>query len=88
MLANEQAWRTEQEIRAGLLHLWSVMAACVERGFQREGVLPGGLKVPRRAPALFRELSGTATQDPLQVMDWVNLYALAVNEENASGAGS
>ena len=85
MLANEQAWRTEQEVRSGLLELWSVMVACVERGFQREGVLPGGLKVPRRAPDLFRELSGSASQDPLQVMDWVNLYALAVNEENASG---
>jgi L-serine dehydratase len=69
MLANEQAWRSEEEIRAGMLHLWSVMEECVERGFHREGVLPGGLKVPRRAPAL----------------DWVNLYALAVNEENAAG---
>ncbi|MCW2768333.1 MAG: sdaA [Nocardioides sp.] len=85
MLANELAWRTEQEIRDGLLHLWSVMVACVERGYHREGVLPGGLKVPRRAPDLFRELSGSASQDPLQVMDWVNLYALSVNEENASG---
>jgi L-serine dehydratase len=85
MLANEQAWRTEQEVRDGLLHLWSVMVACVDRGFRREGVLPGGLKVSRRAPALFRELSGSSMQDPLQVMDWVNLFALAVNEENASG---
>ena len=85
MLANEQAWRSEQEIRDGMLHLWSEMAACVERGFQREGVLPGGLKVPRRAPRLFRELSASASQDPLHVIDWVNLYALSVNEENASG---
>jgi L-serine dehydratase len=86
MLANEQAWRTEAEVRSGLLHLWSVMQACVERGCRREGVLPGGLKVPRRAPALFQELSrDTASTDPLQVMDWVNLFALAVNEENASG---
>jgi L-serine dehydratase len=86
MLANEQAWRTEQEVRDGLLHLWSVMAACIERGFHREaGVLPGGLKVPRRAPGLFGELSRSSSQDPLQVMDWVNLFALAVNEENASG---
>jgi L-serine dehydratase len=85
MLANEQAWRSEQEIRDGMLHLWSVMAACVERGFHREGVLPGGLKVPRRAPALFRELSQSGSQDPFLVMDWVNLFALAVNEENASG---
>ncbi|MFI6674071.1 L-serine ammonia-lyase [Kribbella sp. NPDC050470] len=85
MLANEQAWRSEQEIRDGMLHLWSVMAQCVERGFHREGVLPGGLKVPRRAPALFQELSESSGRDPLHVMDWVNLFALAVNEENAAG---
>jgi L-serine dehydratase len=85
MLANEQAWRSEEEIRAGMLHLWSVMEECVERGFHREGVLPGGLKVPRRAPALYRELSKNDRVDPLHVVDWVNLYALAVNEENASG---
>ena len=86
MLANEQAWRTEAQVRSGLLHLWSVMQSCVERGCRREGVLPGGLKVPRRAPALFRELSrDTSSTDPLRVMDWVNLFALAVNEENASG---
>ena len=85
MLANEQAWRTEAEIRAGMLHLWSVMEACVEAGVHRGGVLPGGLRVPRRAPALYRELSAKGYDDPLHVMDWVNLYALAVNEENASG---
>jgi L-serine dehydratase len=85
MMANEQAWRSEEEIRDGMLHLWSEMTACVERGFKREGVLPGGLKVPRRAPRLFRELSASASQDPLHVIDWVNLYALSVNEENASG---
>jgi L-serine dehydratase len=85
MLVNEQAWRTETEIRAGLLELWEVMAACVERGFTREGVLPGGLKVPRRAPQLFRDLSERGGSDPLHVVDWVNLYALSVNEENASG---
>jgi L-serine dehydratase len=91
MLANEQAWRTEAEIRAGLLGLWSVMEACVHRGCHREGILPGGLKVPRRAPALFADLTrawqagAEGWRDPLHVMDWVNLYALAVNEENASG---
>ena len=86
MLANEQVWRSEAEVRAGMLHLWSVMQACVERGCSREGLLPGGLKVPRRAPALFRTLSqDTHPLDPLHVVDWVNLYALAVNEENASG---
>ncbi|HEX4472434.1 MAG TPA: L-serine ammonia-lyase [Nocardioides sp.] len=85
MFANEQAWRSETEIREGMLHLWSVMAECVERGFHREGVLPGGLRVPRRAPALFRDLTGRSEADPLHVLDWVNLYALSVNEENASG---
>ena len=85
MFANEQAWRSEDEIRAGMLELWEVMAACVERGFHREGVLPGGLKVPRRAPGMYRDLNARWTTDPLHVMDWVNAFALAVNEENASG---
>ncbi|WP_125565742.1 L-serine ammonia-lyase [Nocardioides baekrokdamisoli] len=85
MLANELAWRTEEEIRAGMLNLWAVMTACVERGFHREGVLPGGLQVPRRAPGMYRDLSARWTTDPLHVMDWVNAFALAVNEENASG---
>jgi len=84
MLANEQAWRSEEEIRAGLVHLWSVMRACVDRGCRTRGVLPGGLQVPRRAPSLHDELR-QETGDPLQVMDWVNLFALAVNEENAAG---
>jgi L-serine dehydratase len=86
MLANEQAWRTEEEVRSGLLHLWQVMATCVDSGCAREGVLPGGLKVPRRAPELFRTLSSEAgSDDATRVMDWVNLFALAVNEENAAG---
>ncbi|KAA1428703.1 L-serine ammonia-lyase [Nocardioides antri] len=85
MLANEQSWRSESEIRDGLLHLWSVMAECIQNGFHREGVLPGGLRVPRRAPALYRDLTAQGDADPLHVVDWVNLYALAVNEENASG---
>jgi L-serine dehydratase len=85
MFANEASWRSEAEIREGMLHLWSVMAACVQSGFRRDGVLPGGLRVPRRAPALYRDLSAKGDSDPLHVMDWVNLYALAVNEENASG---
>jgi L-serine dehydratase len=86
MLANELAWRTEAQIRQGLLNLWSVMAASVEAGCRREGVLPGGLNVPRRAPDLHRDLSsGRGSGDPLRVMDWVNLFALAVNEENAAG---
>jgi len=86
MLGNELSWRTEAEVRDGLLHLWAVMAECVEAGCHREGVLPGGLRVPRRAPGLYRDLmSGAGEGDPLTVMDWVNLFALAVNEENASG---
>ena len=86
MLANELAWRTEDEVRAGLLNLWRVMVACVEAGSRNEGVLPGGLRVPRRAPALHRELVADAdTSDPMRVLDWVNLFALAVNEENAAG---
>ena len=85
MLANELTWRTEAEVRAGLLEIWRVMAACVEEGCHREGVLPGGLKVPRRAPELYAKLSAAGSSDPLDVIDWVNLFALAVNEQNASG---
>jgi L-serine dehydratase len=86
MLANETAWRPEAEVRAGLLKIWAVMAECVRNGCTREGVLPGGLKVRRRAPELYRKLrSQGSTTDPLHAMDWVDLYALAVNEENAAG---
>ncbi|WP_182908447.1 L-serine ammonia-lyase [Microbispora sp. H13382] len=87
MMENEKAFgRTEEEIRARLLHLWAVMAECVRRGTSREGVLPGGLKVRRRAHQLYRRLQGEADgTDPLRAMDWVTLFALAVNEENAAG---
>ncbi|MDA3922958.1 MAG: L-serine ammonia-lyase [Salinisphaera sp.] len=86
MLANELAWRDEAAIRAGLLEIWSAMTACIERGCHSEGVLPGGLKVRRRATRLARDLErAEADGDPLVVMDWVGLYALAVNEENAAG---
>jgi L-serine dehydratase len=86
MLANEQAWRSAVEIRAGLLEIWSVMQQCVTNGCTHEGTLPGGLKVPRRAPELYRSLCAEPHSiDPLRVMDWVNLFALAVNEENAAG---
>ena len=88
MLANEQSWRSEQEIRDGLLKLWAVMQSCISRGYTSTGVLPGGLKVQRRAPALHSELvkqDQAGTADPLIIIDWVNLYALAVNEENAAG---
>lgn len=88
MLANEAAWRPEQETRAGLLRIWQVMQDCVEAGCRHEGILPGGLKVKRRAPALHRQLSRhpeASLRDALSALDWVNLYALAVNEENAYG---
>ncbi|CAH0351711.1 L-serine ammonia-lyase [Aquabacterium sp. CECT 9606] len=87
MRRNEHHWRPDGETQEGLMHLWSVMQACVDRGCHRPGVLPGGFKVARRAPDLFTKLSTSASpsEDPLAVMDWVNLYALAVNEENAAG---
>jgi L-serine dehydratase len=87
MMENERAWRSEAEIRDGLLEIWQVMQQCVERGCNSEGVLPGGLKVKRRAPRLFRQLSNDAELNavPLGTMDWINLFALAVNEENAAG---
>ena len=88
MMANERVWRSDGEIVAGLRELWAAMQACVARGIREEGTLPGGLHVPRRAPALHRELSSrpeASLRDPLTVLDWVNLYALAVNEENAAG---
>ncbi|CAL9617300.1 L-serine dehydratase 1 [Streptomyces sp. enrichment culture] len=84
MLENEKAWRTEEEIRAGLLEIWRVMQDCVARGLGREGILPGGLKVRRRAAAAARALRGEG--DPAgRAMEWVTLYAMAVNEENAAG---
>jgi L-serine dehydratase len=88
MLANEQAWRSEAEIHAGLLRIWEVMQECVQRGITSEGILPGGMKVKRRAAELYRQLAArpeSNLQDPLNVMDWVNVYAIAVNEENAWG---
>ncbi len=86
MLANETAWRDKDDVRAGLLEIWRVMQECVSSGYAAEGVLPGGLKVPRRAPELYRRLCAEPhSADPLRVLDWVNLFALAVNEENAAG---
>jgi L-serine dehydratase len=85
MLANEQVWREASEVRQGLLQLWEAMQGCVERGIASPGVLPGGLKVARRAPALYAKLAQRAKVDQLDQLDWINLYALAVNEENAAG---
>jgi L-serine dehydratase len=84
-LANETAWRPETEVRAYVTHVWQAMEACLERGVQTEGILPGGLKVRRRAPGLFKRLSIQTSNDPLAPMDWVNAFAMAVNEENAAG---
>ena len=88
MMENEKVWRNEAEIRSGLLHIWKAMQGCMERGLRSPGVLPGGLKVARRAPAMATELRNqpeASLKDPLTILDWVNLYALAVNEENAAG---
>lgn len=87
-LANEAAWRPEAETRAALLKVWHAMEACVDRGCHGDGALPGGLKVPRRAPGIFQALSRhpeQGLQDPLTALDWVSLWAMAVNEENAAG---
>jgi L-serine dehydratase len=85
MRANERCWRSDAEIDAGLRQIWNVMQDCVARGCRTEGTLPGGFEVKRRAAAWFRNLTARKDSDPLGVLDWVNLYALAVNEENASG---
>ncbi|NWN83669.1 MAG: L-serine ammonia-lyase [Halomonas sp.] len=90
MLANEMAWRSEAEIREGLCGIWQAMKACVSKGLEAEGVLPGGLNVRRRAHSLHQRLLDSRDDDSLiattmSAMDWVNLYALAVNEENAAG---
>ena len=86
---NEHRWRTDEEIDEGLLRIWSVMQGCVERGMRETGQLPGTLRVRRRARALHQALieraASGAQDDPLAVMDWVNLFAMAVNEENAAG---
>jgi L-serine dehydratase len=88
MRRNERHWRSDDEVHAGLMKIWKVMQECVTRGCRTEGILPGGFKVKRRAAGLYRDLTvnpEAAMRDPLIVMDWVNLYALAVNEENAAG---
>ena len=88
MRINERHWRHDNDIDAGLLRIWHAMQSCAARGCHTEGVLPGGFKVKRRAPALHAALHGKAASspmDPLRALDWVNLWALAVNEENAAG---
>jgi len=88
VLANEGALRPQAETRAAAMRLWAVMQDCIARGCRREGTLPGGLRIRRRAPALLRRLEAahnSAARDPLLVLDRVNLWAMAVNEENAGG---
>ena len=88
MMENEKVWRSEADVRSGLLTIWKAMQDCVNRGLRSPGVLPGGLKVTRRAPAMaadLRDQPEASLKDPLTILDWVNLYALAVNEENAAG---
>jgi L-serine dehydratase len=85
VLVNERTWRPDDATVAGLLHIWRVMQDCVERGFSAQGLLPGVLKVRRRAPRLYRMLTSQGSSGALDVMDWVNAFALAVNEENAAG---
>lgn len=84
--ANERTWRSDEEIRIGILRIWQVMRGCVQRGLEQAGILPGGLNVRRRAPQLYKELMMHENPlDPAEIFDWVSLFALAVNEENAVG---
>jgi L-serine dehydratase len=93
MWENERVWHTEEQTHAGLMKIWDVMQSCVARGCgignpDADGTLPGPFQVKRRAPQLYRSLSGNpelALRDPLSMVDWINLYAIAVNEENAAG---
>ncbi|SHF79470.1 L-serine ammonia-lyase [Vibrio gazogenes] len=89
VMKNEQTWRTVPEINAGIEQLWQVMQECIANGIEQEGILPGGLQVKRRAASLYRSLIQSSDDNviytSLSGMDWVNLYALAVNEENAAG---
>jgi len=85
MLANESALRPGDDVRSGILHIWSVMQGCIDRGMATEGILPGGLSVRRRAPRLAARLRDKGSTDPLAPLDWVTVYAMAVNEENAAG---
>ncbi|ANE57459.1 L-serine ammonia-lyase [Methylomonas sp. DH-1] len=89
IMSNEKAWLNEAQIRERLLNIWQVMQACVERGLHQEGIMPGGMKVRRRAANLYRQLTGEIPRQtpsmPVGTMEWVNLFALAVSEENAAG---
>jgi L-serine dehydratase len=88
VLENEKSWRSEEEVYAGIMKIWKVMQESVRRGCMQEGILPGGLNVERRASKMYQELSKNGSDlisDPSEIFDWVSLFALAVNEENAAG---
>lgn len=88
VLDNEKTWRKRSETVAGLDKIWEAMQACVQKGLTSEGTLPGGLNIQRRAPELYRKLCErpeSALRDALTILDWVDVYAMAVNEENAAG---
>jgi L-serine dehydratase len=88
MMANEKTWRSEQEVKESLLRIWKVMDGCIARGIAQEGILPGGLQVRRRAKPLYEQLTASQAKmkkNPAEVMEWISLWALAVNEENAAG---
>jgi L-serine dehydratase len=85
VLENEKAFRTEEEVRHGVVKIWQEMKDCTYRGLKTEGTLPGRLQVRRRAPDLYRALCDRKSVDPLAILDWINLFAMAVNEENAVG---
>lgn len=87
MMANELSIADRDTIETQLWQIWQTMKTCVDRGYQKEGILPGGLKLRRRAPSLYRRLKaeGKSVVDPLTAMDWVDLFALSVNEQNAAG---
>jgi L-serine dehydratase len=85
VLENEKALRDEEEVRRGVFSIWQAMKDCTDRGLQTQGTLPGRLQVRRRAPNLYRALCDQNSADPLVIVDWLNLFAIAVNEENAAG---
>ncbi len=86
VMENEKTWRSEEEIRLGILNIWNVMQNCIERGCRIEGILPGGLNVRRRAARLYKKLQATEENTPALFIEWVSMWALAVNEENAAGS--
>jgi L-serine dehydratase len=85
MMANEASLRPEPAVRDGIARLWNVMKASIERGLETEGILPGGLKVRRRAPRIYAKVRAAGGTDPMDGLDYLNAYAMAVNEENAAG---